>query len=103
MAEGLKLNREEVLKKLKELKPLLRQKFGVVEIGLFGSVARGDNTEKSDLDLLIKVKREKFSLIDFVSLKNFLEERLNCKVDLVIEKAIKPRLKERILKEAIYV
>jgi len=96
-------SRNEVLKKLKELKPLLREEYGVVKLGLFGSVARGDNTEKSDIDILIEVRRPKFTLLDFVGLKEFLEEELNCKVDLVMERAIKPSLRERILSEVIYV
>jgi len=52
----LKINREETLKQLRKLKPLLSQKYGVVKIGLFGSVARGDNTENSDIDLLVEIK-----------------------------------------------
>jgi hypothetical protein len=97
------VNREKVLVQLKELKPLLNQKYGVVKLGLFGSVARGDNTENSDIDILIEVKKPKFNLLDFVELKQFLEEKLNCKVDLVMEKAIKPRLRKSILSEVIYV
>ena len=103
LEKGLRVNREEILEKLRELKPLLEQEYGVVKLGLFGSVARGDNTEDSDVDILIEVKRPKFTLFDFVGLKQFLEEKLNCKVDLVMERAIKPRLRKSILSEVIYV
>ena len=103
LEKRLKVNREEILEKLRELKPLLKQEYGAVKLGLFGSVARGDNTENSDIDILIEIKRPKFTLFDFVGLKQFLEEKLNCKVDLVIERAIKSRLKKSILSETLYV
>ena len=103
MVGTTKINREEVLKRLRELKPLLGQKYGVVKIGLFGSVARGDNTENSDVDLLVKVEKADFSLMDFVSLKRFLEDSLKCRVDLVMEGSIKPRLEKYILDEVVYV
>ena len=102
-AKRLKVNREEILEQLKEIKPLLNQKYGVVKLGLFGSVARGDNKENSDIDVLVQIKKAKFSLIDFVRLKRFLEEHLGCEVDLVMERAIKPRLKKHILNEVVCV
>ena len=103
LEKRLRVNREEILEKLGELKPLLKQEYRVVKLGLFGSVARGDNTEDSDVDILIEIQRPKFTLFDFVGLKQFLEEKLNCKVDLVMEKAIKPRLRRSIFSEVIYV
>ncbi len=102
-AKRLKVKREEILEQLKKIKPLLNQKYGVVKLGLFGSVARGDNKENSDIDVLVQIKKARFSLIDFVRLKRFLEKHLECEVDLVMEKAIKPRLKKHILNEVIYV
>ncbi|SMP17497.1 hypothetical protein SAMN06265339_1531 [Desulfurobacterium pacificum] len=100
---GKKVSKECIYKQLKKLKPILEQNFGVVKIGIFGSVARGDNTVNSDVDILVEIQKTKFSLIDFVKLKQFLEEKLECKVDLVMKRAIKPKLKKDILNEVIYV
>lgn len=77
--------------------PLLK-KYGVVKAGIFGSYARGDMKKKSDVDLLIQF-RGKQSLFDYIDLKLDLEDKLQRKVDLVEYGAIKPIIKERILKE----
>ena len=74
--------------------------FGVRRLGLFGSAARGEATESSDLDFLVELEVKTFD--NYMDLKFFLEELFNCKVDLVMKDAIKPRLREPILKEAIY-
>jgi predicted nucleotidyltransferase len=70
------------------------------EMRVFGSVARGDATEGSDLDLLIKPEPG-CSLFDLGGLLEDLQELLGCRVDLVIEDGLKPRLRERVLREAI--
>lgn len=81
--------------------PILK-KNQVVKAGIFGSVARGENTKKSDIDLLIKVKKGvKFSLLDLVGLEMELKKSLKKKVDLLTYNGINPHLKERILKEEI--
>ena len=98
-----KANAEEVLKRLEDLMPLLQQRYGVVRIGLFGSTVREESAEDSDVDLLVKTEDPQFSLIDFVSLKHFLEESLGCRVDLVMEEALKPTLKEKVLNEVVWV
>jgi predicted nucleotidyltransferase len=88
---------EEILRKYK---PALRERFKVKEIGVFGSVARGEESEQSDVDILVE-----FSAPvgwEFVDLKEFLEEILGRQVDLVTVRALKPRLRERILKEVVY-
>jgi len=103
MRQKKRVNAEEVLKCLEDLMPLLQQRYGVVRIGLFGSTVRGERAEDSDVDLLVKIEDPQFSLIDFVSLKHFLEESLGCRVDLVMEEALKPTLRESILNEVIYV
>jgi predicted nucleotidyltransferase len=81
----------------KQIVPILKRQ-GVVKAAFFGSVARGDVRKKSDIDLLIKLQRNK-SLLDFVGLKIELEEKLNKKVDLLTYDAIHPLLKDRILNE----
>ena len=77
------------------------KKFGVKEIGVFGSVARGEQTETSDVDVLVELERETFA--DYMNLLFFLEDLFGRKVDLVMKDTIKPLIKDRILSETIYV
>jgi len=93
---------EEIKRELEELKPILREKFKVKSIGLFGSYIRGEVTRKSDLDVLVEFS-EPIGFFEFIELEDFLSEKLDVKVDLVMEKTLKPRIKDRILKEAVYV
>lgn len=81
----------------KQIVPILKRQ-GVTKAALFGSAARGEIKKKSDIDILVKLKKGK-SLFDFVGLKLELEEKLDKKVDLVSYGAIKPRLKDIILKD----
>jgi hypothetical protein len=78
--------------------PVLRNR-GVVEASVFGSIARGDASSLSDLDLLVKY-RDDVSLLDVVGLKNELESILGVKVDLVSSDYLKPRIKDRVLRES---
>jgi predicted nucleotidyltransferase len=80
----------------------LRKKFKVREIGIFGSFARQEQNAKSDVDILVAFS-ETIDLFSFVELENYLSDLLGVKVDLVMKEGIKPRLKERILSETIYV
>lgn len=77
--------------------PILKRQ-GVTRAALFGSASRGEMKKKSDIDILVKLKKGK-SLFDFVGLKLELEDKLGKKVDLVMYGAIKPRLKDIILKD----
>jgi uncharacterized protein len=74
--------------------------FGVRRLGLFGSAARGEASEGSDLDFLVELGKKTFD--NYMDLKEFLEELFGCKVDLVMKDGLKPRLREPILKETIY-
>ena len=80
----------------------LRDRFKVDEIGIFGSYVRKDQKKKSDLDVLVSFS-ETIDLFKFVELENFLSDLLGVKVDLVMKDSLKPRLKDRILNEAVYV
>lgn len=73
---------------------------GVRSLSIFGSVATNKSKEKSDVDILIDFDSKK-GLLAFISLKKYLEEILNCKVDLVTKNALHPALKSRILSEAM--
>lgn len=77
--------------------PYLRR-YGVIKADLFGSIARGEATEKSDVDLLIELPK-KASLFDYIGLKQDLEDALGRSVDLVEYAAIKPRLKPYIMQD----
>ena len=80
----------------------LRQKYKVKEIGIFGSYARQEQKKKSDVDVLVTFY-ETIDLFSFIELENHLSDLFGIKVDLVMKEGIKPRLKEKILSEAIYV
>lgn len=75
---------------------------GVKDLAVFGSVARGDSSETSDVDILVEFNRA-VGLFEFVRLKMLLEKWIGCRVDLVTPDAFHPALRERILKEAIYI
>ena len=95
------MSREEQIQVIKKkITPILR-KNRVIKAGIFGSYARGEQKNNSDIDLLIKVKDNKFSLLDFVGLKLDLENTLGIKVDLVEYETIKPKIREKILNEEI--
>ena len=78
----------------------LAERYHTGDVRVFGSVARGQNTEGSDVDLLVKPGKH-CSLFDLGGLLEDLQELLGCWVDLVTEDGLKPRLRERVLKEAI--
>jgi predicted nucleotidyltransferase len=92
-------NYQEILKIIGENRETIRG-FGVRSLGLFGSAVRGEATDTSDLDFVVEFEKKTFD--GYMGLKKFLEESFGCKVDLVLKDAIKPRLREPILKETIY-
>jgi uncharacterized protein len=80
--------------------PLLK-KYGVVKAGIFGSYARGEQNKKSDVDMLIQVRRKKFSLFDLIDLEEELKKKLGKEVDLLTYNGINHLLRDRILEEEI--
>ena len=76
--------------------------YGVRSLMVFGSVARDEARTDSDVDLLVEFSRP-IGLFRFIELKEYLESILGCKVDLGTPRSLKPRLRERVLKEAINV
>jgi hypothetical protein len=79
------------------------QKFGVSRIGVFGSMARGDSTEKSDVDLLVEFDPAKKTYRNYVGTATFIEELLGRSVDLVTPQALSPYIKPHVLKDIRYV
>jgi hypothetical protein len=88
---------------LQERKNYLVEKFGVMEIAIFGSYARGEQMKDSDVDLIVDFKEGWKTFDNYMDLKFYLEELFGKKVDLVIKSAINPRIKPFIIEEAIYV
>ncbi len=76
------------------------KKFGIRRIGLFGSHARGDDTQSSDLDFVVEFTKKTFD--SYMDSKEYLETLFNRTVDLVMVDAIKPRLRPIILQETVY-
>lgn len=71
---------------------------GVIKASLFGSFARGDNTESSDIDLILQLNNDK-NLFDLAEIKVDLEEKFNRKVDVLTYNSINPHIREEILKD----
>lgn len=95
--------RDQILDFLSQNKKLFRDNYHIEKIGLFGSYARGDQDNRSDLDLLVEFEENTQDLYELkLQIKDFFKTHLGLEVDICREKYIKPRLKKAILKEAIY-
>ncbi len=94
---------DDIRLKLESLKPILKERFQVETVGFFGSYASGEQKKKSDIDVLVEFSQPNaIDLFDFIELEEFLGKKLGIKVDLVTKSALKPIIKEQILKETIY-
>ena len=91
---------DETKKQLHDLKPVLKAKYKVETIEIFGSYARRGQTPQSDIDLLVTYT-EAPDIVEVNNIKRFLRRKLGVKVDIVSKKYINPLIKEKILKEAI--
>ena len=89
------------MKYVSQMRPILKR-YGVVKAAIFGSVARGEDSVSSDLDLLVKLDpRREMNLLDFVGLKIDLENTTGRSVDLVQYDRIKPILRPYLLKDVV--
>ncbi len=95
--------REHIEETLKKNLPFICEQFNVRSIGIFGSYARDSQHEKSDVDILVEFEKGYKDLFNYIRLKTYLEHLFNAEVDLVMKEAIKPKLKEIILREVRYV
>lgn len=93
---------EIIIEDLKKLREQTRIEHKAEIVGIFGSYVRGEKKERSDLDILVRFL-EGATLFDFVGLADFLEEKLNVKVDIVPADTVREEIKEQVLKEAIYI
>lgn len=92
---------EEILKILMGQREEIRQRYKAEVKGLFGSFVRGEEKRESDVDILVDFD-EHADLFDCVGLGLFLEEKLNRKVDVVPQKALREELKTNVLQELVY-
>ena len=98
----MKSARQDILSSLKKLKQEVTNEYSVKTIGLFGSVARDEQTGKSDIDLLVEFSKP-VGFVTFMRLENFLSEQLGKQVDLVTSDSLKPVIRPEVLAEVIYV
>jgi uncharacterized protein len=95
---------EELKTKLQQLKPTLHEKFGVETLDIFGSHCRGEQTKKSDLDIIVEYFPDAHpGLFELLELENFLADALGVKVDLGTKASLKSHIRERGLQEVIYI
>jgi predicted nucleotidyltransferase len=96
--DGMKI--EQLIKQKREEILHIAARYGGRNVRVFGSVARGEADERSDIDFLVDMEAGR-SLLDLGGLLMDLQEALGCNVDVVTERGLKPRIRERVLKEAI--
>ena len=90
--QKLKKNRQAIL--------AIADQYGVYDVRVFGSVARGEDTDQSDIDLLVKVKSG-HSLLDLGGFLFDVRKLLGSEVDVVTDNGLRPRIREQVLQEAI--
>ena len=98
------IQRQEVLNYLSNNKEMFYKQFNIIKIGIFGSYARNEQTENSDIDIIIEMPRGTEDIFEKKQLlKDILKTQFHREVDICRERAIKPLFKEMILKDTIYV
>ena len=96
------MKRAHVISILKKHRTELSERYGVKSLALFGSVARDEATSASDVDLLVDFNRP-VGLFGLFALQDYLETILGCPVDLGTPNSLKPRIREKVLAESMYV
>ena len=91
---------EQLLKEKREELLRVCARHGARNVRIFGSVARGEADEHSDLDFLVEMEPGR-SLLDLGGLQYELERLLGCRVDIVTERGLKRRIRDRVLREAV--
>ena len=98
------MQKQEILNYLKSHQEYYYNQFGIRFVGLFGSYAREEADEKSDIDILYKIdKDKKLSIFQYLKLNKQLEDFFRTKIDLVRDETLKPQLKQYIRKDITYV
>jgi uncharacterized protein len=96
------MEKNKIIQKINQEMPFLRDKYQVEKLGVFGSIVRGEETEQSDVDILVEFKTP-VGFFQFIRLENYLTQILGRKVDLLTKKALKMAVKDEVLKELVYV
>jgi len=96
------MDKAQAVRLLKQCKKPLVERFGVTTLALFGSTARGDASEGSDVDVLVAFEGPATSS-QYFGVQFFLEDLLGCSVDLVTEKALRSELRSFVERDAIHV
>ncbi len=91
------------IKRLEKSAPEIREKFGVKRIGIYGSFARGEETKKSDVDVMVELGDGYSTLRNFVRLADFLEELFKRKVDLITVEGIDKYIQTQVMAEVIWI
>jgi predicted nucleotidyltransferase len=86
---------------LREHQPMLHKRYGVRSIGIFGSWVRGTQRKKSDIDILVEIEDETITLFQFAELREYLQDLLGIRVDLVEKNSLKPRISHHVLQEVV--
>jgi predicted nucleotidyltransferase len=97
---GLQRSLDIVKGQLEALKPTLKKRFKVETIDIFGSYARGEQTEKSDLDILVTYS-EMVDLLLIAQLRRYLRRKLGVKVDVISKEFLNKHIRDQVLEEAI--
>jgi uncharacterized protein len=93
----------EIKQQIETAKPQIQQKYHVVQLGLFGSYVRGEQTSASDIDVLVEFEPGfRFGLVTLCELENDLSDLLGMRVDLVMKKGLRTHIGEQVLREVIY-
>ena len=93
---------QDCIEKLSAFKQTFGRQFGITKLGIFGSVARQENTENSDIDIVVEVEKPTLSLM--YELKEMLKSIFKCEVDLVrFRSTLRPLFKSNILNDVVYV
>lgn len=93
---------DEIREVLSRQKQSICENYQITEIGIFGSYARGEQTETSDVDVLVDYETAP-TFITLVQLRDYLSELFGLKVDIVTKNGLKPRIRDRVLAETIYI
>jgi len=88
--------------RLGEVLPLLRERFGVTKIGIFGSIARGEDRPGSDVDVLVELSPDHLTFRNFIALADFLEDLYGRKVDLLTVGGIDPLIRQDVESEVVW-
>lgn len=101
-SKNIMLVLQDCINKLTDFKAAFSQKYGIIKLGIFGSVARNENTENSDIDIVVEVQKPTLKLM--YELKEALKTLFACEVDLVrFRDSLRPLFKSNILRDVIYV